>query len=228
MQLLHPSMGMGLAVDAHFRTNAALLPEGEAAMRGALRFIAKHVGPDGAGDLQVWGLKGREAGRLLPVGGADGVGPGHRNHAWLAELAALRGPVRLLLAGWQLSAQDIAALSQLRTVETLSLDSRIPLVGALPLLARCPALTALYMDVGHVLGCARNWGSWQEGHPGGAAQLRAAMLALFFGVGWQGTAEMFAETCSRDAAGVLRGLLRDLRAAGIADSRIAIFDAWED
>jgi hypothetical protein len=97
--------------------SGALLLEGEAALCHALRFLGQHLAKGG----HVRICSGSNALYVLPVGGPDGVGPGRRNHAWLVELAALLGPRDVRLDGWQLSAQDLQALSRLDNMRSLHL-----------------------------------------------------------------------------------------------------------
>jgi hypothetical protein len=143
-----------LRVDPELLTadGSALLAEGEVALRRALRFLGHHgfageavgilAGAFGAFDEGTVVGKG-----VLPVGGPDGVGPGRRNHAWLAGLAALAGELDVELEGWDLSAQDVQALSRLDNMRELRLERcRVVPLPALAALGRARSLQQLNLD----------------------------------------------------------------------------------
>jgi hypothetical protein len=160
---------------------SALLQEGEAALCRALRFLGQHLDDD----VSV-GIFAREEARVLPVGGPDGVGPGRRNHAWLAELAAIRGLTDVNLQGLKLSAQDLEALSR-QNLESLSLLScAVDPLSALTSLGRSPSLATLTLDVGSLTGCDDEEEVDSEAVLVKAVQLGAAVTALYTGVGWRG------------------------------------------
>ncbi len=125
------TLWLKLELDLLTADGGALMQEGEAALCRVLRFLGQHL-------AKGWGacIYSGNMGAVLPVGGPDGVGPGRRNHAWLAELAALRGPRLVDLWGWQLSAQDLEALSRMSNMHSLNLEfcsvkslSSLPVLG---------------------------------------------------------------------------------------------------
>jgi hypothetical protein len=171
---------MSLPLDRDLHDGDALLQEGEAALRRALRFLAKHLaeGTDVA-------LKVHSRHPLLPLGGHNAVGPGRANHAWLAELGGLPGPHGVRLRGWRLSAQDLEALSRLATLQGLNLrECAVAPLSALPLLARSSCLARLELDVRGLIGPAPAEAEAQQ--VAQAGQLRAAVVALFAVAGWRG------------------------------------------
>jgi hypothetical protein len=156
-----PSLEVRLCSHAFMAEKSSLMvdksspsAEGEALLRRALRFLGQHLQPGTT--LRVASIL---TGYGLPVGGLDGVGPKCRNHAWLAELGALQGPLCLWMGGWRFSAQDVEALSRLPGIDELQLLEREPMyrgsrvqLPELRLLARSPSLRRMIIGVETALG----------------------------------------------------------------------------
>jgi hypothetical protein len=143
------------------------------------------------------------------------VGPGRHNHAWLAELGALQGSPTVLLIGWQLSAQDLKALSQLQRVKELQMSSSVQPLAALPLLGRMPALQRLELSVPSLVNAADDADQVAQ-----AAALRSALVGLYMFVGWEGHLHLSNTDGCRAAAAqqALAAVPVDLAAADVAAS----------
>jgi hypothetical protein len=205
---------VGVTLDGELcvANGSALSADGEAALCRALRFLGQYWT---AGVR--WHVEAHGSQRLLPVGGLDGVGPGRRNHSWLAELGGQKGATSVLLRGFQLSAQDLELLSRQDNLRSLDLGTcAIHPLSALPLLGRSRSLTELFLDVGDLIGfnAAEAGGSEEAAAKAGA--LRTAIVGLYMVSGWRGQL-LLTETPSRSPRVVaeLEAAQQDLRAAGV-------------
>jgi hypothetical protein len=198
----------------------ALLQEGEAALCRLLRFLGQHMA-DGVGLIieAVSSVSRRVCVPVMPVGGPDGVGPGRRNHGWLAELGALREPRDVDLWDWQLSAQDLETLSRGSNIRSLDLFScSVAPLSALTFLGRSPSLAKLFLDVGRLTGSSDDE---EEAASDAvlvkAVLLRAAVTALYTATGWRGKLVLkYIPSHAPRVKAELEAAQQDLIAAGVA------------
>ncbi len=203
----------------------ALTAEGEAALCVALRFLGQHLPPETAVNIS----SGRE--RVLPVGGPDGVGPGRRNHhAWLAELGALKGQPRIILAVGSSALWISLSLSWCQTYLRSSVSKAFALATTssreapfrcLPCLLCNSRLECIAIGADALLGIEE--GVDKRTVDGHAGQLHAAIVGLFL-CGWRGRL-VFANTeYCEGHEGALAAAVPDLRAHGL-DRAVELWDA---
>jgi hypothetical protein len=195
-----------------------LTAEGQAALCRALRFLGQHLPPSARLGVNV--------AYFVNVSPTDGL-----EHAWLAELGALKGQPRIWLEDWMLSARDLRTLSRLPNVKELHFQSssnvssidgngcRLP-PSALPVLVRAPALSRITIGVGDNIGSLFEFEDDLDA-AGWAGELRAAIVALYL-AGWQGSVQLVMPKRQEHRDAAFAGV-PDLRAHGL-EWDVDIFD----